>query len=288
MNSIVFQVPIASVTECKCNPTTEQGADGSGVIGVWSDTYRGAVTIVKRDGSRDSVGRFRQVSRLGNPLVNEVVIPLSDKDRFNASDPEDDGSFLDFVLNSDLAEKLNIVYNGIVTPIPETGRTDLVTVFFTGIPGLNQPPDVEPSEQLRLNTAIKPSACAANNRLAVIAGDNCGFPNGRELGDDVIDIALRAVACGYGFDLPPCVDSAPNNVLGDGVDGNDKPLLTSFPYVASPHSGFDHEHDHGVGAMAVSLAAGLSGSALTLVLLIVGAVVVGRIRQHRAVTQDEV
>ncbi len=318
-NSIVLQVPIASVTDCECDPATapavtsgetlgtlgdnrtprssrtaratptaspepEPETDTRGIIGVWSDTYRGKVRVIRKDGSQDNFGKFRQVSRLGNPLVNEVVIPLEAKDKFNASDPEDDGQFLDYVLNSDLAEKLNIVYNGVVKPIPETGRQDLVTVFLTGIPGLNQPDDVVASEQLRLNLAIKPAACGAPKRLGVIAGDNCGFPNGRRLADDVTDVEIRAVACGYGFDFPPCVDSAPNNALGDGVDANDKAFLTSFPYVAAPHSGFTHAHHTGT---VVPVYAGLAGSGVTLVLLAVGAIIFAGMRRRRAVVEDD-
>lgn len=274
-HSIVFQVPIASVTDCGCDP----GAADNEVIGVWTDTYRNQIRIIGKDGRESTVGRFRQVSRLGNPLVNEVVIPLEKKDAFNASDPEDDGQFLEFVQNSDLAEKLNIVYNGVVTPIPETGRQDLVTVFLTGIPGLNQPDNVTPSEQLRINLGIKPADCGAFNRLGVIAGDNCGFPNGRRLADDSTDVELRAVACGYGFDFPPCVDSAPNNLLGDGVDANDKAFDDAFPYVASPHSGFEHEHHSGV---VVPVLAGLGGSAAAFIALLLGALFVGRVRRHRA------
>ena len=279
-NSIVLQVPMSDVAACKCTPTLAPGEtdDGTAVIGVWSDTYRASTRVLKQDGSVMSQGRQQQVSRLGNPLINEVVIPLSHKDRFNASDPRNDGQFLPFVLNSDLAEKLNAVYAGIVSPIPETNRTDLATVFLTGIPGLNQPKNVVGSEQLRLNLRIKPDACGAPKRLGVIAGDNCGFPNGRRLADDVTDVALRAVACGYGFNLGPCIDSAPNNALGDGVDANDKAFLSAFPYVASPHSGFDHAHHTG---MVVPVYAGLGAGAGAFLALLFGAMIIGRIRGRR-------
>jgi hypothetical protein len=279
-HSIVLQVPIKEVTACRCDPPAGTQPDkGQYVVGVWTDTYRGRVKVINKDGSQDSFGKFRQVSRLGNPLVNEVVIPLARKDRFNASDPHNDTQFLDFVVNSDLAEKLNAVYNGIITPIPTAGRTDLVTVFLTGIPGLNQPPKVTPSEQLRVNLAIKPDECGASKRLGVIAGDNCGFPNGRRLADDVTDVEVRAVACGYGFDFPPCVDSAPNNALGDGVDANDKAFLASFPYVAAPHSGFSHEHHTGI---VVPVFAGIGGSLATMLVMLAVGLGIGRLRRKRA------
>lgn len=249
------------------------------VIGVWTETMRQSTKVFQIDGEQANSGSLRQVSRLGNPLVNEVVIPLSDKDKFNASKPADDLQFLPFVLNSDLAAKLNAVYS---LGLPTTGRTDLVTVFLTGIPGLNQPVNVVPSEQLRINLGIKPSDCATTSTLGVIAGDNCGFPNGRRLGDDSTDIELRAVACGYGFDFGPCSNSAPyaptTRRLGDGVDGNDKPFLASFPYVASPHQGFQHEHHTGVVFPAV---AGFGAAAVVLGLLVLGSQAVSRIRRRR-------
>ena len=254
---------------------------------MWTDTYRERVTVLGNDGSSDSYGDRIKVSRLGNPLVNEVVIPLAKKDAFNASYPDDDAQFAQYVLNSDLAAKLNAVYNGIITPIPTTNRQDLVTVFLTGIPGLNQPPNVKASEQLRINLSIKPASCGAVKRLGVIAGDNCGFPNGRRLADDVADVALRAVACGYGFNLGPCVDSAPNNLLDDGVNQNDKAFSNSFPYVASPFSGFHRSSSYcGRGWRSSELrppiAAGVGAAAGAFALLLVGSAIYSRIRRRNA------
>jgi hypothetical protein len=250
------------------------------VLGVWSDTYRSRVQVLGSSGGRLNLGDKVQVSRLGNPLVNEVVIPLSHKDRFNGSDPKNDAQFGQFVLNSDLASKLNSVYG---LGLPTTGREDLATVFLTGIPGLNMPTNVKASEQLRLNVGIKPAGCANFSTLGVIAGDNCGFPNGRRLADDVTDIELRAVACGYGFDIGPCDSeaayAATTEQLGDGVDANDKAFLSSFPYVASPHSGFDHEHH--TGSVIVPVMAGLGGGGAVMLALIVGAVAVGFVRRTR-------
>ena len=112
-------------------------------------------------------------------------------------------------------------------------------MLLTGVPGLNFTGSHQ-SDLLRLNTSIPPAA--APNRLGALDGDFAGFPNGRRLGDDVIDIELRAVACGYGPILHAALglcDLQPNDQIGDGVDGNDKPFLSTFPYVALPHQGYD-------------------------------------------------
>ena len=278
-HSIVLQVPLSHLTSCGCDPAADSPA---AVLGVWSDTYRSKIQVLNTDGTQKDNGPEVQVSRLGNPLVNEVVIPLSHKDRFNGSDPKDDGQFLPFVVNSDLASKLNAVYG---LGLPTTNRQDLVTVFLTGVPGLNQPANVVPSEQLRINVGIKPASagCAAYSTLGVIAGDNCGFPNGRRLADDVTDVALRAVACGYGFDLGPCDSeaayAATTERLGDGVDGNDKAFLSTFPYVASPHSGFAHNHH--TGSVVVPVMAGLGGAAAMLLALLGGGLALGIVRRRR-------
>ena len=116
---------------------------------------------------------------------------------------------------------------------PPAPRNDLVTIFLTGIPGLNQPRNVRPSEMLRLNVAIPPSP--QPNKLGVLAGDLAGFPNGRRVGDDVTDIAIRALA--GATPLTPGFNTGINAQLGDGVSGNDVPYLTTFPYLGLPHSG---------------------------------------------------
>jgi len=121
--------------------------------------------------------------------------------------------------------------------VPPPPRDDLVTIFLTGIPGLNQPTNVTPSEMLRLNMAIPPSTGSAVSRLGLLGGDTAGFPNGRRVGDDVVDIALRVMAGATAF--TPMYDVFPNNALGDGVDANDVPYLDVFPYLASPHPGLD-------------------------------------------------
>lgn len=226
--------------------------------------------------SEKAGGAWTQVSRLGNPLVNEVVIGLKDKDKFNASRPSGDGQFLDYVTHPTLPALLGMVLAGDAKALAPTNlpRTDLATVFLTGITGVNKPATVTPSEMLRLNTAIAPVAFAAQNRLGVAgevlrvgglanlaqAVDLAGFPNGRRPKDDVVDIALVAVLGGL------CVINGDNDGLKlnsipavagvtsackassvplgataaavhDGVDQAVVPLLTGFPYLNTPNPG---------------------------------------------------
>lgn len=204
------------------------------MIGVWSTAQRQATQV--RSGVGDmpvESGGWVQVSRLGMPLVNEVVIPRGQKDRFNASQPSNDAQFLSSVTDPESGRLLNALYELKVPPAP---RDDLVAIFLTGLPGLNMPAGVKPSEQLRLNTAIKPSANP--NRLGVLGGDTAGYPNGRRLMDDVTDITLKAAA-GAAYPLFHSEFTADPLAgrLGDGVDANDKPFLATFPYVASPWPG---------------------------------------------------
>jgi Domain of unknown function (DUF4331) len=236
VSSIAIEVPKTLLTRNGTAPTS--ATDSAAVIGIWSTASR-ARTRVLEDGGSSGSGGFVQVSRLGMPLVNEVVIPLGQKDHFNASQPKDDGQFLSFVQNPELGRLFQagaLTLNGspVSLNVPPAPRTDLVTIFLTGIPGLNQPPNVVPSEMLRLNVAIPPSANP--NRLGILGGDLAGFPNGRRVGDDTVDIAIRAVAGATPF--TPAFNISPNNILGDFVDGNDVPYLNVFPYLGLPHDGF--------------------------------------------------
>jgi hypothetical protein len=224
VKTIALQVPIAQLTKDGSKPTSP--TDPAAVIGVWATASRQTTTVL-RPGGGSTDGPWVQISRLGSPLVNEAVIPIGQKDIFNGTAPANDGQFLPYVLDPELAKLFKLLFNVDSPPAP---RNDLVMVFLTGVPGLTQPPNVTPSEELRLNVAVPPSA--SPNRMGVVGGDNAGFPNGRRLGDDVIDIAFQAVA---GILVDP--KKSPNNQLGDGVDGPDKPYGASFPYAASPYSG---------------------------------------------------
>jgi Domain of unknown function (DUF4331) len=221
-------------------------------------------------------GAWTQVSRLGNPLVNELVIGLKDKNKFNGSKPSADGQFLDYVTNPTLPALLGLVLTGNAAGLAPTNfpRTDLATVFLTGITGVNKPTTVTPSEMLRLNTAIAPVQFADQNRLGVAgevlrvgglanlgnAKDLAGFPNGRRPKDDVVDIALVAVLGGL------CVINGDNDglklnsipsvagvtsackassvplgataaLVHDGVDQAVVPFLLTFPYLNTPNAG---------------------------------------------------
>ncbi len=221
-------------------------------------------------------GAWTQVSRLGNPLVNEVVIGLKDKDKFNGSKPSGDGQFLDYVTNPTLPALLGLVLTGDIAGLAPTNipRTDLATVFLTGITGVNKPATVTPSEMLRLNTAIAPVQFADQNRLGVAgevlrvgglanlgnAKDLAGFPNGRRPKDDVVDIALVAMLGGLcvingdtdglklnsipgvaGVTSACKASSVPLGATAanvhDGVDQAVVPFLTSFPYLNTPLAG---------------------------------------------------
>ena len=204
-------------------------ADPAAVIGVWSTASRPSVTT-RGGGQERHSDRYVQVSRLGQPLVNEVVIPRGIKDTFNSLEPTQDAAALSYVLDPELPKLLRLLF-GVVSPAAP--RNDLVTIFLTGIPNLNQPPNVVPSEELRLNVAIPPTP--SPNSLGVLGGDIGGFPNGRRVGDDVVDIAIRAMA--GATVLTPSFNAGINAQLGDGVSGNDVPYLDSFPYLALPNPG---------------------------------------------------
>ena len=191
-------------------------------------------------------GAWTQVSRLGMPLVNEVIIGLADKDKFNASKPKDDGTFIDYVTNPVLPALIQSLFPTAVAPT-NFPRTDLVTVFLKGIDGVNQPKNVVASEMLRLNTNTVPVASAGQSPLGVAGGDNAGFPNGRRPGDDVVDISIR-VAMGALCVLTGATDTlkvgckpadAPAGGLAftDGVRKTAVNYGTTFPYLTTPISG---------------------------------------------------
>jgi hypothetical protein len=240
VHSIALQVPITDLTVDHKAPTS--AGDTRAIIGVYASASRQQTNVLGTNGFDHATGPWVQVSRLGLPLINEVIIPLKLKDQWNRSEPGDDIHFLNMYKNPELAGLINFLYPGL-PDTPTTDRRDLVTVLLTGVPGLNSPPNVVKSDFLRLNMAIAPATTDPNtvNRLGAMGGQFDGFPNGRRLADDIVDIELRAVACGYGDILAGALglcNLSPNNQIGDGVDKNDVPFLTRFPYVASPHSGY--------------------------------------------------
>jgi hypothetical protein len=226
VHTIAVQVPISMLKGPK-----------DSIIGVRTTSYRQSTSVLRPVGNPDSQlndprstrGPWVQLSRLDMPLVNELVIPLKDKNRFNGSQPRFDGQFLKYVRNP---EPAGLIENILGIDVPPNPRDDIATIFLTGIPGLNKPEGVKPSSQLRLNMSVQPKA--SPNRLGVLGGDNAGFPNGRRLTDDVVDIELQALA--GATPLTPKFDKKPNNTLGDGVNANDVPFLNSFPYLARPQA----------------------------------------------------
>ena len=183
-------------------------------------------------------GHWVQVSRLGMPLVNEVVIGLKDKDRFNGSKPKDDAQFADYVTNPTLPALIQLLFN---VPAPTNfPRNDLVIAFLTGVPGINKPKSVTPSEMLRLNTSI-PITQTNQNPLGVLGGDNAGFPNGRRPGDDVVDIALRVsmgVLCTLNIGCVPGDAPAGGAALTDGGSNTSAAKFdVKFPYLRTPIPG---------------------------------------------------
>lgn len=213
---------------------------GTPTLGIYASASRQEVRVLRKNGDADDHGRFVQVSRLGQPLINEVVIPLGQKDQWNREDPEDDAQFESLYSSPEVTRLENALYAALDNA-NETGRADLVAILLTGVPGVNYTGSRK-ADLLRLNTSIAPTgAVGTGDRLGLLAGQFAGYPNGRRLEDDIVDIDLRAFAEGYGAILAGLVglpNRSPNNQLGDGVDANDKPFLTQFPYVASPHQGY--------------------------------------------------
>ena len=224
VTSLVLEVPIDFLA-----------GPGSSVIGGWTAASLRAHRKLSAhptdpsDAARET-GPWVQVSRLGMPLVNEVVIGLKDKDRFNASEPRDDGQFLEYVTHPTLPALLEALFG--VTAPTRFPRSDLVAVFLTGVPGLNE--TATPCEMLRLNTATAPTPAGMQNNLGVLGADSAGFPNGRRPGDDVVDAALRVV---MGVLLP--LADAPSGQLPytDGAFVDDSFFDAAFPYLRTPIPG---------------------------------------------------
>ena len=227
-------------------------ADPRSVIGIWTTASRQRVRLWDADngGNLDS-GPFRQVSRLGNPLINEVIIALGDKDRWNTLPPADDKQFAHYYANPELAGLLPVLYPGVfpnLAALVKSGkaRADLEAILLTGIPagivqGFQNNTGPLQADMLRLNTAITPAG--SPNILGVVGGDLAGFPNGRRVFDDVVTVELRAIA-GLTY---PLIDSTfkPDGAASQVTDGLDPssvsaPFLSHFPYLGVPYDGFDN------------------------------------------------
>jgi hypothetical protein len=254
ITTLALELPAACLT-----------GSGNGVIGGWTTASLRQARILNPQATfaKPDVngGAWTQVSRLGSPLVNELVIGLKDKDLFNSSAPGGDAQFAPYVTNPTLPALLNALFLAPVnatlgttlTNLAPTNfpRNDLVAAFLTGFTGLNQQSTVTASEMLRLNTAVAPTPAAAQNPLGVAAGDLAGFPNGRRPGDDVVDVALRVVMGALCYPLPIGANKAPTNLglcapanapvgnaaFTDGAPVNATFFDQTFPYLKTPLPG---------------------------------------------------
>lgn len=231
VHTISIQVPIASVTRNRNNPTVVD--DPASIVGIHATAKRQAVRVLDQ-GTSTSSGNWVQVSRLGLPLVNEVLIPLGMKDRFNVTQPRFDAeNFGSQLLNPEPAALMQALYGLNVPAGPRT--SDILPILQGAGAGLSPAKYLPPMDLLRVNLAVPVNP--APSRLGILAGDAQGFPNGRRLNDDVVDILLRVLAGGTPF--TPATNVFPNNALTDGVDGSEILPVSYFPYQAPPIAGYN-------------------------------------------------
>jgi hypothetical protein len=260
INSIAIQVPITDLTVGGVTPTAV--ASPNATIGVWATASRHTTQVFDpTTGLTSGMGPFVQISREGNPLVNEVIIPMGKKDLFNSQQPSGDTQFATYVDHPELAGLLPVLYPGVFPNLAAldaagTARGDLDAVLLTGIPagliagfqnviGAVQPPNAVKADMLRLNVAIPPTAVPSN--LGLVGGDPAGFPNGRRVFDDVTTIELRAIAGAiYPLVAPTYTADAAAGAITPGLTSSNTDVtaentvhyLTVFPYLGVPHDGY--------------------------------------------------
>jgi hypothetical protein len=237
VNSIAIEVPIATLTR---TGKKEPASSPDSVIGTYGQTSRARTTVRRSPDPMVSSGTFQPVQRMANPLFNELIIGTGSKDRFSMSLPKDDGQFAAFALDPVLARALNAIY-GAALPVPDAPRVDLLPLV-TYAPPIT-PDSAKPgpvADLLRLNTGVPPTPKANRKRMGFLAGDTAGFPNGRRVSDDVVDIAARAVVGVLTGD--PKFTGFPHNSIGDGTNANDMPYQETFPYVAWAQDGRNRVH----------------------------------------------
>ncbi len=241
VHSIALKVPIRSLTSNGTRPTDPSAP--AAVIGVWAAASRRRATV--RDGAEGTgMGDWVQVSRLGNPLFNEVIVPMGEKDLWNSLPASADRQFLDYVRHPELAKLLPVLYPGVFPHLAglTAARADLVAILLTGIPsgimpGFQNYTGPVYADQLRLNLAIPPAG--KPNPLGIIGGDLAGFPNGRRVFDDVVSVELRAVAgATYPLVNHGYTPDAAAGLLTDGLGPNATRYLDRFPYLGTPQSGY--------------------------------------------------
>ena len=250
VHTIALQVPKSDVTRGGINPTNV--ASPNAVIGVYASASRYQSRILDASkGVTVGTGPFRQVSRLANPLFNEVLVPMAEKDRWNITAPAQDSRYAQRVLRPELGALLPVLYPGVFPNLAayDRDRADLAAILLTGIPtgvvtGFQNYTGPTQADLLRLNLAVPPAT--EENPIGLIAGDAAGFPNGRRLADDVVAIELRAIA-GATIPLvdPTYTPDAAAAQLTDGTTNTNQPLLGEFPYLGTPAAGY--QSSPGVG-----------------------------------------
>jgi len=246
VHSIAIQVPKKYLTRDGSNPTNT--SDPRSVIGVWASASRRKGSVLNNDGSSTSAGPWVQVSRLANPLFNEVIVPLGKKDVWNRQSPKDDHQFAQYVQHPEIPSLLPTLYPGVFPKLAalKAARADLVAILLTGLPSGIIPEfqnftGKTQADMLRLNMAIPPAS--KPSLLGILGGDLAGFPNGRRVTDDVFTIELRALA-GVTFSLvdKSFAPDAAASAVTDGVDPTNTkiPFETTFPYRGTPYDGFNN------------------------------------------------
>ncbi len=250
VHSIAIQIPKTQLTSNGWNPTDPK--DAKSVIGVWGSSSRQKMKVYDNNGdTANAVGPWMQVSRLANPLINEVIIPLGKKNRWNMMQPKDDSQFAQYYANPEVAGLIPVLYpkvfpNLAALDASKAKRADLLAILLTGIPSGIIPnfqnyTGSTQADLLRLNMAIAPSSNP--NILGILGGDLAGFPNGRRVFDDVVTIELRALAgVTYALVAPSYKPDGAASLVTDGVTPSSSGLtyLSSFPYLNTPYDGFDH------------------------------------------------
>jgi hypothetical protein len=244
VHSIALKVPKQELTRNGSTPTNPMAP--AAVIGVWAAASRRRAVIRQAcTGTVDEVGPWVQVSRLGNPLFNEVIVPMGEKDRWNSLPPAADREFLEYVQHPELAKLLPVLYPGVFPNLAglSAARADLAAILLTGIPaglvpGFQNFTGNTPADELRLNLAIPPTPNNPN-ALGLIGGDPAGFPNGRRVFDDVVTIELRAIA-GVTYPLvnKSYTPDAAASLVTDGLTAANTSYLPQFPYLGTPLSGY--------------------------------------------------
>ena len=243
VHTIAIQVPKTDLARDGKNPTDVM--DAGSVIGVYASASRQKTTVLDaKTGKPSGHGPWQQVSRLGNPLFNEVIVPMASKDRWNALDPWADSAFAKYVSTPELAGLLPVLYPGVFPNLKAytKPRADLLAILLTGIPsgvvpGFQNFTGTTQADLLRLNLAVPPAG--SPNPLGLVAGDAAGFPNGRRVFDDVVTVELRAVA-GLTIPLvdPSFTPDGATSAIKDGTSNTNSPYLNHFPYLGTPAGGY--------------------------------------------------